>query len=119
MGPDRAALGSAAARAMATLAMPSCSESLRQWLRGAIMLGYQVNFKTEADPDHRDWHLRRWPNAEDALAFFNDNAAKKDGLGPFSFASISDFNPDYHLVGRRLPNGPEVESFFPYCVLPR
>jgi hypothetical protein len=79
------------------------------------MLGYQVNFKTEADPDHREWHLGRWPNAEDALAFFNDNAAKKDGLGPFSFASISDFNPDYHLVGRRLPNGPEVESFFLYC----
>ena len=45
------------------------------------MLGYQVNFKTEADPDHREWHLGRWPNAEDALAFFNDNAAKKDGLG--------------------------------------
>ena len=83
------------------------------------MLGYQVNFKTEADPDHREWHLGRWPNAEDALAFFNDNAAKKDGLGPFSFASISDFNPDYHLVGRRLPNGPKVESFFLYCVLPR
>jgi hypothetical protein len=61
----------------------------------------------------------KWPNAEDALAFFNDNAAKKDGLGPFRFASISDFNPDYHLVGRRLPNGPEVESFFLYCVLPR
>jgi hypothetical protein len=48
------------------------------------MLGYQVNFKTEADPDHREWHLGRWPKAEDALAFFNDNDAKKMALVPLA-----------------------------------
>jgi hypothetical protein len=70
VGPDRAALGCAAARAMATLAMPSCSESLRQWARTAEAPPgvYVVTAKLPERDGEFEYHIKHTSELHERIA---------------------------------------------------
>jgi hypothetical protein len=67
---------------------------------------YAVLYKTEADPDGRLWPVGPFPDRNLALDHFNNNTARQEKIGPFTFEETSDFLPHYNLVEQDPPQRP-------------
>jgi hypothetical protein len=77
------------------------------------MPNFAVQYKSETDTDGRTWGIGAIHNRYVALDVFNDNDARKEGIGPFTFEETQP-STDYHLVEQEDPMEPvELWPIYP------
>ena len=71
------------------------------------MAHYKARYKTDADPEWREWSLGQHRSRDEALEIFN-NVARQERLGVFSFDNTNPVVPHYNLVEQEVLSDPEV-----------